>query len=79
MASDGNVDYFPFRTALHRFTFWDVQEEEVISTISYLSGGSGPWWDNIRVETFKLIKKYICKPLKQWNWVVVKTEFVRTD
>lgn len=56
MVSDGNVDYFPFRTALHRFTFRDVQEEEVISTISYLSGGSGPRWDDIRVETFKLIK-----------------------
>lgn len=56
MASDGNVDYFPFRTTLHRFTFWDVQEEEVISTISYLSGGSGPRWDDIRVEIFKLIK-----------------------
>lgn len=56
MASDGNVDYFPFRTALHRFRCRDVQEEEVISTISYLSGGSGPRWDDIRVETFKLIK-----------------------
>lgn len=42
MASDGNVDNFPFRTALHRFTFREVQEEEVTSTISYLSGGSGP-------------------------------------
>lgn len=78
MASDGNVDYFPFRTALQRFTFRDVQEEEVISTISYLSGGLGPRWDDIRVEYFKLIKNYICKPLKQWNWVL-KTEFVRTD
>lgn len=54
--SDENIDYFPTRTEFHRFTFREVQEEDVIRTISDLEGNSGPGWDGIRIDTFKLAK-----------------------